>query len=450
MKIKIYLITILLFASSNSGFSQNLSFDDLLTIQKKTIVEINSYLINKGWSFESSTSDDNLEDKTIGWSLQKNKETNKARGWLKLYSRNGFENIISYQTIKRNYINIQAKCKSSNFIADDVSVKDDKMEIGYKKGSLKCAFSSAKNEEIADEDDETDIFYTIEIYNFVEIQNYLDVIKKSEEVEASKQLIKDEKIKKEQIVLKEYSDLIDKADKQFANKNFQEAKLTYSNAQNIFPNENYPKEKIEEIKIIENFDNERTNKSYRYTDIDNVQFKNIVQKIESELLQISALQSEAKINGFLILKFDINGNKNIEFKNSTSQVLPIQISKKIINLEVDKPTKFELKVATCDTINYNINYNTKIMSIKKTENDVNINESVNDLTKSQIRSFLQGKPIGKYKLSIKSIEVNNSDDILVDQVKFSKPHSSNVTLYSITGAIAGSGYLIYYLIKDMF
>jgi hypothetical protein len=450
MKHKIIVFALLLFASVGSTYAQSLTFDDLIAIQKKSLVEVNSFLIGKGWTFENSNTDEKSENNVVGWSLKKNKVTNKAQGWFYLYSHNGFENYIKYQTIKNTFVTLQAKCKSSNFTADDVNVKEDKMEIGYKRGAIKCLFSTAKQEEIADEYDETDIFYTIELFNYHEIENYINVLSKIEEEKLREQLLKEEKLKKEQLVQKEYSDLIEKGNVQFSKKQFPQAKLTYSNAISIFPDQIYPREKIAEIEKIEQFHTERNNTVYKYADVDNVAFAVIVKKIENELMQISSFQNEALVKGYIIIKFDTSGNKNLEIKCTSKQSLNNSITKKINSLDFSKPKKLEFEIATCDTINFSINYTTKLISVKKKENDININESVNDISKSEIRGFLQSKPLGKYKLSIKNIEVNNHEKIIVDQIKFSKSHSAKVILLSITGALAGGGYLAYYYLRGLF
>ena len=83
-KKSILLLTVVLFSVTASANS--LSLDELQSIcSKKKWEEVNQYLTNKGWEYESSKKGSSTQYNLITWSFNKN-YNGSASNWLKLFT----------------------------------------------------------------------------------------------------------------------------------------------------------------------------------------------------------------------------------------------------------------------------------------------------------------------------------------------------------------------------
>lgn len=77
----------------NPIYSQNLSLDDLITLQKFNLEKANDFLLKKNWTFVGA--DDNENSPTITWAYNLNE--GNANAWLEQYQFGENEYIINYQ-----------------------------------------------------------------------------------------------------------------------------------------------------------------------------------------------------------------------------------------------------------------------------------------------------------------------------------------------------------------
>lgn len=118
-------ITVLLSVTPLLTWSQALTLDELIKLQKGDFVEVNDILTSKGWDFSHSKKGDFGNYNTVTWAFNKN-DFNEASGWLTLYSTDNSESILSYQMHSskiynsiKNQINVYKMKSISNKIEDN-------------------------------------------------------------------------------------------------------------------------------------------------------------------------------------------------------------------------------------------------------------------------------------------------------------------------------------------
>lgn len=455
---------ILLFSISLFSFNinaQKISLDDLLNLQKLSLEQINNILLNKGWKFEGSSNSSN-NDERVGWSFNKSLENEKALAWfyLQKYGRDG--NYITYQTNKNNFILLQNKCKTNGFKSDAAIVKEDKLYIGYFKNEIKVYFTTAKNDNI-DDDDRTDVFYSIEIYNekklnetLAEIEKLkadeLAEIEKKQKEDLAAEKLKQEALEKENKLKNEFDNFIKLADTYLETNKLELAKTEYNKALLIYPNEFYPKNQIEKIEEINTFLITKNYDIFQYKKINPSYFNEIIENIKGEVAKIPLSLESGKFNNKVVLKFDLEGNKSVSFLQLNKRNYPPTIIKSIEELNIISPKKYNYFISTIDTISYDLDFNESIISVKKNDSNVDINETLNNIGREEVNSFLQGKSSGKYKLSLKKVTLNSKEYYIINQIKFKgkKIKSNNKYYYSGGSALIGGLGLAYYYLKDLF
>lgn len=140
------LLLILMLSKLNA---QQLSFDELVLLQKKNLTGINDYLMAKGWDYSKAEKLENDENIAY-WSFKKvNWDNEKAEAWLSANIINGETISIQYQsTSKNDYNAIITKVKAYNMRNVDSEIKDDKLYTHYrgKNYSIKIIIKSDKLE----------------------------------------------------------------------------------------------------------------------------------------------------------------------------------------------------------------------------------------------------------------------------------------------------------------
>lgn len=112
MKRKCCLILCLLY--SYAVYSQELKFDEMLSLQKKSFIGINDYLVTKGWEFSHSKKGGQGESDEILWAFGK-RHDGKAKAWLTLCYDIKEQNILVYQVHDMKvFSNIKAKINAYN------------------------------------------------------------------------------------------------------------------------------------------------------------------------------------------------------------------------------------------------------------------------------------------------------------------------------------------------
>jgi len=98
--------------------AQGFSLDQLISLQKKDVIELNDYLLSKGWSFSNSTDEKADQYGVSTWAYKKNEYSDgKAQAWLSLWFANDNENRLvyaisskaNYQIIKKSIISYGMK-----------------------------------------------------------------------------------------------------------------------------------------------------------------------------------------------------------------------------------------------------------------------------------------------------------------------------------------------------
>ena len=124
-----YLILTFIFltAFSHTVFSQKIGLDELLYLQKKSFIEINDFLVGKGWEFSHSKQGDYDEYSVVFWALKKTFE-GKAKGWFTLYYANSEQNIISYQIHNKDYYSeIKSKINAYKMKTIDSGIEENRI-----------------------------------------------------------------------------------------------------------------------------------------------------------------------------------------------------------------------------------------------------------------------------------------------------------------------------------
>lgn len=112
--------------------AQGFSFDQLISLQKKDVIELNDYLLSKGWSFSNSTDETADQYGVSTWAYEKNQFSDgKAQAWLSLWFANNNKNRLvytisskaNYQIIKKSIISYGMK-KINSEIGNNIITTD--------------------------------------------------------------------------------------------------------------------------------------------------------------------------------------------------------------------------------------------------------------------------------------------------------------------------------------
>ncbi|POY34706.1 hypothetical protein C3K47_18910 [Solitalea longa] len=107
MKILKLFLTLLFCLISFLSYGQYLNFDQLISLQSKSLDNINDYLNSKGWQFSHSSEKDNDGYSTAYWAYGKSDfDEGKALAWFELHYKESYENRISYQVFNKNQYSI--------------------------------------------------------------------------------------------------------------------------------------------------------------------------------------------------------------------------------------------------------------------------------------------------------------------------------------------------------
>ena len=111
--------------------AQNISLQELTSLCNKLSWEsVDNYLVNKGWEYYSSEKGQTNEYSTITWAYQKDIWSDKAVGWVYLFSYDNktdkilmqFHNVNTYKTIK-NSLNTGYKLISSDILDETITTE---------------------------------------------------------------------------------------------------------------------------------------------------------------------------------------------------------------------------------------------------------------------------------------------------------------------------------------
>ena len=89
---KIFLVTFVAFASYSTE-GQNLTYEELVHIDKMKISEVNNYLLSRNWTFDGSTNE--KSGKNITWMFYNSQNKSDALAILNIIT-DGRNNIVNY------------------------------------------------------------------------------------------------------------------------------------------------------------------------------------------------------------------------------------------------------------------------------------------------------------------------------------------------------------------
>lgn len=137
-------ILILLFIT-NFTFSQNLTFDELISFRKKQITEINDFMLTKGWSFnDTKTYEDG--SKSVFWSYN-GQNHDSSNYWLTVYLNEELQDGIKYQTISSTTFNsIKLRIKQLGYKLTESRIEDKGLVSVYETETNKVLLKTMSRE----------------------------------------------------------------------------------------------------------------------------------------------------------------------------------------------------------------------------------------------------------------------------------------------------------------
>ena len=245
------------YAEANCKSSENLTLDDLINLQKVSLIKAKDFFGKSGWDFHSSSNKQwndyfgyDLGYSSVGWAY--NESYGKAQGWAYLMQREKNQNIFIYQTLKVNFNNLENEAKRI-LIQSKAKIPDEnELSTGYKTSKGICLWFSLRKD-----NDET--YYTITVINeddFDELiqqlineyeyntkegdfafeskdyESALGNYKKAYEIK-SDEVLKEKITKSDELLVETrslYNDNLSNADSAYNNKDYKEAKKYYKNA----------------------------------------------------------------------------------------------------------------------------------------------------------------------------------------------------------------------------
>jgi antitoxin component YwqK of YwqJK toxin-antitoxin module len=145
---KIYSFLLLALLLTNFCLGQKITLNDLIVLnKKKNWEEVNSFLLNKGWTYFSSSKGDEENYNTIVWSFEKERYSDKAKGWFRLFTYEDVPSKISYTVHnKPSYTLIQNSLSSNGFKLVSNEIEDDEIIAKYQSNDFEISCRTIKLE----------------------------------------------------------------------------------------------------------------------------------------------------------------------------------------------------------------------------------------------------------------------------------------------------------------
>jgi antitoxin component YwqK of YwqJK toxin-antitoxin module len=145
-KVSLFIFLSFLFCSFCLG--QKITLNDLIVLnKKKNWEEVNTVLLNKGWTYFSSSKGDEENYNTIVWSFEKERYSDKAKGWFWLFTYEDVPSKISYTVHnKPSYTLIQNSLSSNGFKLVSNEIEDDEIIAKYQSNDFEISCRTIKLE----------------------------------------------------------------------------------------------------------------------------------------------------------------------------------------------------------------------------------------------------------------------------------------------------------------
>ena len=144
------------------SWGQRLTLNDLTNLcNKKEWESVEEILIAKGWTFYDSKKGSTNEYNKITWSFKKDYYSEKANGWLSLFTYEGYSNQLRYNFFNMDsYKLIQNGISTSGFKRTGSEIGDSEVVTSYSNTNFILKISTQKRE--ADDYSEgSSISYTV-------------------------------------------------------------------------------------------------------------------------------------------------------------------------------------------------------------------------------------------------------------------------------------------------
>lgn len=166
---KTLLINFILFLSLSNSFSQNLSIDELISLRKKQIANVEEFLNTKNWNFLSATEPLETTLGDVVFVYKKNEHDDSAEAFLKYFYNDDFSTIrVNMQLAKKETYNFYlARLKSLGCKLIKSSIRDNEIIKVYKGATTTILVTISTQKD--------DFESTKTFYNFFVVEN-LDYI----------------------------------------------------------------------------------------------------------------------------------------------------------------------------------------------------------------------------------------------------------------------------------
>jgi antitoxin component YwqK of YwqJK toxin-antitoxin module len=143
--------------------AQNLTFYDLkLILNKNEWALVNDFLLNKGWTYNGSSEEDDKHFATITWSYGKSTYSDKAKGWVYLSCSNNTPVNVSYQFHNTSiYNSIKSSIASLGMKRINSKVEEGYLAVEYSNKTHTAILKTGTSE---NENFGTSVAYVIEVF----------------------------------------------------------------------------------------------------------------------------------------------------------------------------------------------------------------------------------------------------------------------------------------------
>jgi hypothetical protein len=150
MKTKKIVLFLLLLTCSYTGFTQNLTFDEVLSLRKKSFSSFEEYLNIKGWSFFNANEPEGVSKfGSVTFAYDKSYYDDKAESFINYYYSDYHENRLSIQVVRKDiYMKYQSRIKSLGMRLINSEIKDGDLVKIYqgKTTTVKLSISSQQED----------------------------------------------------------------------------------------------------------------------------------------------------------------------------------------------------------------------------------------------------------------------------------------------------------------
>ena len=144
-RVLIYLIVTIFYCSNI--YAQSLTITDLTNLcSKKNWEEANKILQTKGWEYHESSTESGLSE--IIWSFKKSYYDDKALGWFRLYTDNGFiDKVYAIEYTVHNqesYSVVQKSIETAGFKLKDSEIENNMLISTYENPTYLLIITTMK------------------------------------------------------------------------------------------------------------------------------------------------------------------------------------------------------------------------------------------------------------------------------------------------------------------